>query len=287
MATEIRRIVVAVFAALLAIGVALPVAAATGPQERSPWPQFQHDPQRTGRTTVNGPVTLRQKWVYWTGKRIIGGLAIGEDGTIYAPSHDRLMAVRPDGTRLWRVDVREFLVGGSTADGGDITAPAIDKFDNIIVGVADGRILAIEADEGDLEWAFSIASSPYAHGSSPVRGPALLDSGYCCTMLGADDGEVYQVSSGGSDARCPKGPRCCDGRTCTKPERHGLLGFARAGSFSMAQLGAGDRWRVFDLDDAGCMPVLPSVLTARPTSVLAMGPCTLLTPRVRSDGRRS
>ena len=107
MATEMRRIVVAVFAALLAIGVAAPVAAAPGPQEESPWPQFQHDPQRTGRTTVNGPVSLRQKWVYYTRNPIIGGLAIAEDGTIYAPSENYLTAVRPDGTRRWRADVRE------------------------------------------------------------------------------------------------------------------------------------------------------------------------------------
>ena len=86
MATEMRRIVVAVFAALFAIGVTIPVAAARGPQEGSPWPQFQHNPQRTGRTTVNGPVTLRQKWVYYTQRPIIGGLAIAEDGTIYVSS---------------------------------------------------------------------------------------------------------------------------------------------------------------------------------------------------------
>ena len=80
MATEMRRIVVAVFAALLAIGVTIPVVAAVGPQEGSPWPQFQHDPQRTGRTTVNGPITLRQKWVYSARNPIIGGLAIAKDG---------------------------------------------------------------------------------------------------------------------------------------------------------------------------------------------------------------
>ena len=83
MATEMRRIVVAIFAVLLGIGVVFPVAAALGPQEGSPWPQFQHDPQRTGRTTVNGPVTLRQKWVRDVRRPVIGGLAIAEDGTIY------------------------------------------------------------------------------------------------------------------------------------------------------------------------------------------------------------
>ena len=146
MATEMRRIVVAVFAALFAIGVTIPVVAAGGPQEGSPWPQFQHNPQRTGRTTVNGPVTLRQKWVYYAQRPIIGGLAIAEDGTIYAPSRHYLTAVRLMARERWQVDVREFKFDGEPAGGGDITAPAIHSSDNIIVGVEDGRILAIEPD---------------------------------------------------------------------------------------------------------------------------------------------
>ena len=246
MATEIRRIVVVIFAALLAIGVALPAAAAPGPQEESPWPQFQHDPQRTGRTTVNGPVSLRRKWVYHSRKPIIGGLAIGEDGTIYAPSDDYLTALRPNGTKLWRVDVRDFLVNGMHADGGDITAPAIDKHDNIIVGVEDGRILAIESDEGDLEWAYFVSSSPYAHGSTPVRGPALLDSGYCCIMLGADDGQVYQVSSSGG----ARGVRRAGGAVTASPARgpHGTVFWASHDKeLFNGSISAGDRWK-FRLD---------------------------------------
>lgn len=246
MATEMRRIVVAVFAALLAISVALPVAAApAGPQEGAPWPQFQHDPQRTGRTTVNGPVSLRQKWVHDTGKPIIGGLAIGEDGTIYASSNDYLTAVLPDGTRRWRVDVRKFEVNGKTADGGDLTAPAIDNNDNIIVGVEDGRILAIASDDGDLDWAFEVSSSPYAGGRShPVRGPALLDSRTCCIMLGADGGDVFQVSDSGNDL----GIRGAGGAVTAAAARgpRGTVFWAshRRELFNGKDHVGGDRWRV-------------------------------------------
>ena len=245
MATEMRRVVVAIFAALFAIGVALPVAAAPGPQEGSPWPQFQHDPQRTGRTTVNGPVTLRQKWSLDIREPVIGGLAIAEDGTIYASSHDYLTAVRPDGTRRWRVDVRRLraedgkIVEGS---GGDITAPAIDRKDNIIVGVEDGRILGIDPDDGDLEWTFFVSSSQYADGSSPVRGPALLDSGYCCIMLGADDGEVYQVSGSGED----RGVRGANGEVTAAPARgtNGTIFWAsHAKELFNGESRGGDRWK--------------------------------------------
>ena len=244
MATELRRIVVAVFAALFAIGATIPVAAAVGPQEGSPWPQFQHDPQRTGRTTVNGPVTLRQKWVYYTQRPIIGGLAIAEDGTIYVPSRHYLIAVHPDGTTRWRVDVRK---RGEPADGGDITAPAIHSSDNIIVGVEDGRVLAIEPDD-DLEWEFLVSSSSYATGSSPVRSPALLDSEYCCIMLGADDSEVYQLDGGG-DAR---GVRRARGAVTAAPARgpNGTVFWASHAKelFNGADHG-GDRWK-FSLDGA-------------------------------------
>ncbi len=241
MATELRRIVVAIFAALLAISVNFPVAAAAGPQEGSPWPQFQHDPQRTGRTTVNGPVTLRRKWDYYTQRPIIGGLAIAENGTIYAPSRYYLTAVRPDGTLRRRVDVREFKVGGKPADGGDLTAPAIDGHDRIIVGVEDGRILGIQSD-GDLAWTFFVESSPYADGSSPVRGPALLDSGYCCIVLGADDGEVYQVSSSGE----ARGVRRANGKVTAAPAR-GLNGTVFWASHHRelfnGESHGGDRWK--------------------------------------------
>ena len=246
MATGMRRIVMAVLAAVLAIGTALPVAAVTEPQEDSPWPQFQHDPQRTGRTTVNGPVTLHRKWIYHSHRPIIGGLAIAEDGTIYAPSHHYLTAVRSNGTRLWLADVREFMVDGQDA-GGDITAPAIEGKDHIIVGVEDGRILGIDPD-GDLDWIFHVSSSPYADGSSPVRGPALLDTGYCCIMLGADDSVVYQVDDDGS----ARGVRRARGAVTAAPalSPNGTVFWAsHRNELFNGEAGAGDRWR-FDLDEA-------------------------------------
>ena len=242
MATRMRRIVVAVFAALFAIGVTIPVAAAAGPQEGSPWPQFQHNPQRTGRTTVNGPVSLRQQWVYYNRKPIIGGLAIAEDGTIYASSENDLTAVRPDGTRRWRADVRKFEVDGEDADGGDITAPAIDNRDNIIVGVEDGRILGIDADDGDLDWTFLVSSSSYSDEGSPVRGPALLVSDFCCILLGSDEGDVFQVSGSGRDL----GIRGAHGKVTAAPARspNGTIFWASHAKelFNGGSFG-GDRWK--------------------------------------------
>ena len=250
MATGMRRIVMAVLAAVLAIGTALPVAAAPGPQEDSPWPQFQHDPQRTGRTTVNGPVTLRQKWVLDIREQIIGGLAIAEDGTIYAPAHHFLTAVRAKGTQRWQIDTRELKVDdGDVVEGpgGDLTAPAIGRLDHIIVGVEDGRILGIDHD-GDLDWIFHVSSSQYADGSSPVRGPALLDTGYCCIMLGADDSVVYQVDDDGSAL----GVRRARGAVTAAPARspNGTVFWAsHRNELFNGEAGAGDRWR-FNLDAA-------------------------------------
>lgn len=241
MATEMRRILVAVFAALFAIGVIIPAVAAAGPQEGSPWPQFQHDPQRTGRTTVNGPVTLRQKWVYYVRRPIIGGLAVAEDGTIYVPSRHYLTAVHPNGTRRWQVDVREFEVDGEPAEGGDITAPAIHSSDNVIVGVEDGRILAIEPDS-DLDWTFHVSSSPYSDEGSPVRGPAFLDSGYCCIMLGADEGDVFQVDGSGN----ARGVRRAHGAVRAAPARgpNGTVFWASHDKeLFNGSIAAGDRWR--------------------------------------------
>ena len=251
MATEMRRIIVAVLAALFAIGTALPVAAAPGPEKDSPWPQFQHDPQRTGRTTVNGPVSLRQKWVLDIREPIIGGLAIDEDGTIYAPAYHFLTAIRPNGTQRWQIDTRELKLENRKTvkgSGGDITAPAIDKLDHIIVGVADGRILGINSDS-TLDWTFSVSSSSYADGSSPVRGAALLDDGYCCIALGADDGVVYQVDDDGS----ARGVRRANGAVTGAPARSAANGTifwaSHRNEIFNGEAATGDRW-MFGLDGA-------------------------------------
>ena len=94
-------------------------------------------------------------------------------------------------------------------------------------------------------------------------------------------GRSTKSDGSGRDAWCARGPRCCNGRTCPiSPNGTRLLGFVQPGSFSTANLlGVIVGGLALTVQR---MPVLLSVLTARRTSVLAMGPCTLLTPRVSS-----
>ncbi|MAG37141.1 MAG: hypothetical protein CL878_12985 [Dehalococcoidia bacterium] len=246
-----RRFLIAILIGLLAAGAAIPVAAAPRPQDESPWPQFQHDAARTGRTDIEGPIVPTPKWVYDTGEIIKGGLAVAADGTIYAPSRDFLYALRPDGSQQWRVDIRQFLVTRTTAkegtvqvlaDGGDITAPAIDRVGNIIVGTEDGRVLALRPN-GELDWMFEVSETQYSSGPTSVRGPALLASGFCCLMVGADDNVAYKLAEDGTQL----GLRQASGHISGAPARGpggGEYWASQGSDLYVGNEGGSDRWRV-------------------------------------------
>ena len=121
---------------LMIVGVsssAVPVPAKAQPAN-TPWPNFGHDPQHTGRSPYSGPDMPLLKWSYATGGPILSSPGIGADGTIYVGSGDKsLCAVNPDGTLKW-----------SYATGGEVrSSPAIDADGTIYVGSYDGKLYAV------------------------------------------------------------------------------------------------------------------------------------------------
>jgi len=100
-----------------------PVKAEVGLAE-SPWPMFQHDPQRTGRSPYVGPKS-REPEVYIfsaEGYYGFGPVAIGPNGTIYSRATTTrgtgLYAFNSDGTEKWFLNVS---VGGYPTIGPDGT----------------------------------------------------------------------------------------------------------------------------------------------------------------------
>lgn len=81
------------------------------------WPMSGHDPQQRGLSPFTGPSTVPQaaSWVFTTGSRIVGDLAVSAEGNIYFAS-DKLYALKPDGT--------VFVPATTTAP--PATGPAID-----------------------------------------------------------------------------------------------------------------------------------------------------------------
>jgi len=74
----------------------------------SPWPMSHHDPQSTGRSTINGPVTNTIYWEYADNMDLYTGVAIGPDSTIYfvqSKSNEGFIALQPNGQIKWKLDL--------------------------------------------------------------------------------------------------------------------------------------------------------------------------------------
>lgn len=76
--------------------------------------------------------------------------ALGIDGTIYAPSGSKLVALRPDGTALWTFSI------GST-----IRTPVVVDADGIVYVGADAAKLFAITPAGNQLWAIAVGDVPY------------------------------------------------------------------------------------------------------------------------------
>ncbi len=154
------------------------------------WTTFRGSPGRTGRAAIKGPRRPHLKWVFRTGGRIYGDVAVTPENTVYVPSHDQyLYAVNPDGRELWSYDA-----------GGKIwTSPAIGKDGTIYFGSDDDQLTALYPD-GRLQWTFRTTQAP-ENGRPPEAGrwdvdtsPALLPDG---TIIFGCDVNLYAVRPSG------------------------------------------------------------------------------------------
>jgi outer membrane protein assembly factor BamB len=114
------------------------------------WTTFRGSPGRTGRAAIKGPRRPNLKWVFRTGGRIYGDVAVTPENTIYVPSHDHhLYAVNSHGRELWSYDA-----------GGKIwTSPAVGKDGTIYFGSDDDQLTALNP-RGQLLWSFRTSKAP-------------------------------------------------------------------------------------------------------------------------------
>jgi outer membrane protein assembly factor BamB len=154
------------------------------------WTTFRGSPGRTGRAAIKGPRKPRLKWVFRTGGRIYGDVAVTPENTVYIPSHDRhLYAVNADGRELWSFDGK----------GKIWTSPALGKDGTIYFGSDEDQLTALHPD-GRLQWTFRTAQTPDG-GPRPAAGrwdvdtsPVLLPDG---TILFGCDVDLYAVRPSG------------------------------------------------------------------------------------------
>ena len=93
-----------------------------------------------------------QKWVFTAP----GGFdwqvlpALATDGTIYAPAGSKLVALRPDGTEIWRFDI------GST-----LRTPVIVDADGVVFVGADSNLMLAITSTGNELWRLDVGDVPY------------------------------------------------------------------------------------------------------------------------------
>ena len=140
--------------------------------EVPPWPQYQHDPQHTGRSQYPGPdnPTLEWKKELTTNCKIV----VGTGNRVYIGS-DKLYALTQNGAEKW-----------SRYFGGSIYTPIIGS-DGLIYGATwDGWFFCVRDDEteGTVIYKNKIGNYLFAPALSP-------DGNTIC--LGSGDGNLYFI----------------------------------------------------------------------------------------------
>jgi outer membrane protein assembly factor BamB len=116
----------------------------------SPWPMSHHDPQSTGRSSINGPVTNTIYWEYADNMDLYTGVAIGPDSTIYfvqSTSNEGFIALRPNGQVKWKLDL--------ATDHKVPTTPIVTSGGTIFFYNGDRKVYAVDPN-GSIKREFEI-----------------------------------------------------------------------------------------------------------------------------------
>jgi hypothetical protein len=143
---------------------------------------------------LDGGRRVRRVFRFWTGDDTDASVVIDADGSLYVGSEyqrfgDRSRAVgqimkldpsHPHDPLVWSVDAREIGFDGA---GGTWSTPALHE-GLVYTATAAGRVLAIDADDGEIVWETRIGEPSIA---SPVLVADVLIQGDCTGVLHAWD----------------------------------------------------------------------------------------------------
>ncbi len=148
---------------------------------RSDWPAYRHDSQRSGCSQNQVPASLRRKWQVKVGGRLTAPTVA--EGKVFAASVDehRIVAVDADsGRSVW-----DFTTGAR------IDSPPTLYRHRAFFGSRDGNVYSLRASDGTLAWRLRtareerrIVASGQLESASPVPGSVLVQDGIVYSTAG-------------------------------------------------------------------------------------------------------
>lgn len=171
------------------------------------WPMFQHDPQHSGRSTVDGPQgpDPHVLWEFRGDSRFLASPVVDVGGVVYAPNGKRpLTAIDPQtGLELWSSNVAA--VAGKPKVGlADRSQPAVSNDGRVYQGARDNNLWATDTVAGDIHCFFHVpkdgdvtTSATIASDGTIYMGSEALGAGWFYAMT--PDCETVWPDSGNVD----------------------------------------------------------------------------------------
>ena len=116
------------------------------------WPMFRHDPQHSGFSTSDAPVTNNVLWKYKTGNRVHSSPAVA-DGKLYICCVSVYCLDANTGDYIWN-----YTTGESVS-----SSPAVVN-GKVYIGSDDFKVYCLDGNTGDYIWSYKteheVESSP-------------------------------------------------------------------------------------------------------------------------------
>ncbi len=177
------------------------------PATAESWPQYRHDPLRSGVAGTVVPARLEQAWKTTIGGRLTQPVIAG----------DKVVLAAVDENTVYALDEQTGRVLWTYTAGGRVDSPPAIHQGRVLFGSADGWVYCVRLDDGQLVWRFLAAphdvrtvSLDQVESVWPVHGSVLVLGGvaYCaagrCSWL--DGGiDLYALEPATGEVVCKTG----------------------------------------------------------------------------------
>ncbi|NQU24023.1 MAG: PQQ-binding-like beta-propeller repeat protein [Candidatus Nealsonbacteria bacterium] len=141
---------------------------------RSSWPTYRHDAERSGCTPSPVPAMLRRRWQVDLGGKLTSPTVAG----------GRVFVASPDDHRVAAVDADSGRPAWNFTTGGRVDSPPTWHQGRAIFGCRDGYVYSLRATDGALAWRLQaaredrrIVACGQLESVSPVHGSVLIRNG--------------------------------------------------------------------------------------------------------------